>query len=458
MNLANRLLVLAASAMSATAAFGQTHNTHEAEVRRLAQPLVDARLVPGMTIGLYDSGAVETYGLGALSKEQPTAPDANTIYELGSVSKVFTGLLLAEAVTRKEVTLDTPLSRLLPAEVRPPKHDDREITLEDLATHFSGLPRIPSNMVADSLLNPYAGYNRQKLFAFLNGYALPTQPGTKFAYSNLGMGLLGTLLADKAGSTYAVLLRERITKPLEMADTTVTLTAAQQRRLAPPHRAGLRASNWDFDALAGCGAVRSTVNDLLKLVAAHVNSASGPLSASIQLATKPRRDIGGGKAIALGWMLAADKSTLWHNGQTGGYSSALFVNPLLKKGAVVLANGADSTVDVLGERLLQSLAGLKVQPPKVRPSILLSEAQLERLVGAYVSTVGFTITITRNEEALSAQLTGQPALAIHAASPTQFFYREVEAELQFEVDAKTNHATAVTLFQNGKQIRCVRKP
>jgi CubicO group peptidase (beta-lactamase class C family) len=458
MHATNRPCLIAACALSVTAAFAQTHNSHEAEVRRLGQPLVDARLVPGMAIGIYDSGALETYGLGALGKDQPAAPDANTIYEIGSVSKVFTGLLLAEAVTRKEVTLETPLSRLLPATVKPPKYENQEITLEELATHFSGLPRIPSNMAADSLTNPYAGYGREKLFAFLNGYNIPTQPGTKFAYSNLGMGLLGTLLADKAGTTYAALLRDRIAKPLEMSDTTVTLSATQQRRLAPPHRGGVRVSNWDFDALAGCGAVRSTVNDLLKLVAAHVNSSSGPLSASIQLASKKRRDITGtSKAIGLGWMIAGDKSTLWHNGQTGGYSTALFVNPMLKKGVVVLANGADSAVDVLGERLLQSLAGMKVEPPKVRPSILLAEAQLDRLTGDYVSTVGFTITVTRNEETLFAQLTGQAALAIQAESPTHFFYRDVEADLQFEVDAKTSRATAVTLLQNGKQIRCVRK-
>lgn len=459
MNLPILSAVSAALMIGIASGYSQSNNSREAEVRRLAQPLVDARLVPGLAIGIYEDGHVETYGLGVISKEHSVAPDAHTIYEIGSVTKVFTSLLLAEAVKRGEVSLDTPLSRVLPPDVKPPKRDGQEITLEQLATHSSGLPRIPSNMVADSLVNPYADYGRDKLFAFLNGYQIPRKPGAEWAYSNLGMGLLGTLLADKAGSSYGNLLQERIAKPLAMADTTVSLSSKQLPRLAPPHRGGLSVSNWDFAALAGCGAVRSTVSDLLKLVAAEVDPASSPLKASIQLVSQRRRAIPGVRwSMALGWMIAGDGTTLWHNGQTGGYSSSVFVNPGLKKGVVVLANGADSAVDVLGERLIQALAGMKVQPPKVRRSIPLAEAQLDRLAGDYLSTAGLTITITRSGDALFAQLTGQAALHIHAESATRFFYREVEADLQFDIDPKTDRATAVTLFQNGKQLRCLRKP
>src|SRR5262245_10769648 len=215
--------------------YGQpTNSSHEQDVRRLAQPLIDGKLVPGLVVGVYDQGRTEVYGLGVISKEKTAAPDGTTIYEIGSVTKVFTGLLLAEAVTRGEVTLDTPLSKLLPSDVKPPKHDDQEITLEELATHFSGLPKLPANMPADTFANPYADYGRDKLFAFLNGYRLARTPGTAFEYSNLGAGLLGTLLSDKAGSTYEDLLRRRITAPLAMTNTTIALSAEQQRRLAPP--------------------------------------------------------------------------------------------------------------------------------------------------------------------------------------------------------------------------------
>lgn len=445
--------------MGIATSFGQSHNSRQGEVQRLAQPLIDGRLVPGLAVGIYEEGRVETYGFGAMSTQNLAAPDANTIYEIGSVSKVFTGLLLAEAITRGEVELDTPLSRLLPADVKPPKRDGREITLEDLATHFSGLPRLPTNMVGDLRVNPYVDYGRDKLFVFLSDYQITRQPGAEFEYSNLGMGLLGILLADEAGSDYEALLHTRIALPLAMTDTTTSLSTNQQRRLAPPHHGGIPVSNWDFAALAGCGAVRSSVNDLLKLIAAHVDSASSPLEASIRLASQHRRAISGsGGSMALGWRIAGDKTTLWHNGQTGGYSAAVFVNPGLKKGVVVLANGADSTVDVLGGRLFQSIAGIKVEPPRVRRSIPLAGAQFDRLAGEYPSTDGFTITITRSEDALFAQLTGQAAIHVHAESPTHLFYREIEAELEFEIDPKTERATSVTLIQNGKQFRCPRKP
>jgi CubicO group peptidase (beta-lactamase class C family) len=443
--------------LSVVAAFGQNVPMREAEVKRLAQPLVDSRIVPGLVVGIYNSGHTETFGLGVIGKQRSTAPDANTIYEIGSVSKVFTSLLLADAITRGEVSLGTPLSKFLPAKIKAPKHGGQEITLEDLATHFSGLPRIPENMAATNLVDPYAHYDRDKLFAFLNGYEVPHEPGKEWAYSNLGMGLLGTLLADEAGKSYDELLHERVAKPLAMTDTVVHLSVDQQSRLAPPHRGGVLVSNWNFQALAGCGAVRSTVNDLLKLVAATVDPASTSLKASIQLATQKRREIPPGpKSMALGWMIAGDRSTLWHNGQTGGYSASVFVSPALKKGVVVLANGADSAIDVLGERLFQSLAGMKVEPPKVRPSVLLTDAQLNRLVGEYPSSF-FTISITRQEDSMFAQLTGQQALVIRPETPTNFFYSDVEADLKFEIDPKTDRAKSVTLLQNGKEIYCPRR-
>lgn len=265
--------------------------------------------------------------------------------------------------------------------------------------------------------------------------------------------------SDKAGMSYEKLLKQGIAKPLSMADTTVSLSPAQQFRLAPPHRSGVRVPSWDFDALAGCGAIRSTAADLLKFIAAEIDPASTPLAAPITLAAKHRRAMPGQvTSMALGWFLAGDGSTLFHNGQTGGYSASVFVSPSLKKGIVVLSNGADSTVEALGEKLLQSLAGMKVDPLKIRPAVPLTDAQLDRLVGTYPSDAGLTITITRSEDSLFAQLPDQGALRIFPESPTHFFYRDVVAALQFEIDPSNHFPTAVTLLQSGKQFRCSRKP
>lgn len=435
----------------------------EAEVKKLAQPVVDAGLVPGMAIGIYEDGRVETYGLGVIAEDRPVPPDASTVYEIGSVSKVFTALLLAIAVGRGEVALSDPLSRLLPANVEAPKRGGKEITLEHLATHFSGLPRLPSNLPVDSLDDPYAGYTREKLFAYLNGLRLRRSPGTRYEYSNLGFGLLGTLLSDQAKMDYDALVRERIAKPLAMADTGVRLSEDQVRRLAVPHRSGFRVSSWDGEnALAGCGALRSTVRDLLRLVAAQVDPASSPLKDALTLVARRRREVGqnnsGIAGIALGWGIG-ERSTLLHNGQTGGYSSMVLVNPTHKKGVVVLANGgADSVIDLVAEGILRTMVGESVEPPHIRPSITLSDSQLDRLVGEYPSPYDYSLSITRQGHALLARLTGQPALRVYPETPTRFFYREVEAELEFEIDATTGRASAVTLFQNGQKARFKRKP
>ncbi len=431
---------------------------YRAEVQRLASPLIDAGIAPGLVVGIYDDGQTEVYGLGVRSPTDQHAPDGDTLFEIGSVSKVFTCLLLADAVTQKQVSLDEPLSHLLPARIKPPMRDGVEITLAHLATHSSGLPRIPGNLKDTTLKNPYASYGAADLFAFLDGFRPTTAPGEHYEYSNLGVGLLGQLLADRAGKSYADLLRERITTPLAMKDTTISLTEAQSKRLAPPYRDGVPVENWTFDALVGCGGVRSSVNDMLKLVAAHLHPEGSPLAEAAKLAmTRRPVQASSGAPMGLGWHYAADNVTLWHTGQTGGYSAAVFIAPPNRKGVVILANGASSSVDQLAERIIQSLFGMKVDPPSVRKPITVSEADLERLVGEYDSSLGFMISVTRRGDVLYAQVTGQEALRVFPESPTRFFYRAVEAELEFTMDEASGKAARVTLYQNGRTMPCVRR-
>lgn len=427
------------------------------DVRRLAQPLIDGKLVPSLVVGIIDEGQTTTFAFGQISAENKAAPDANTIFEIGSVSKVFTAILLADAAERGELKLDAPLSTLLPAGVKAPSFEGKEIKLEEISTHFSGLPRLPSNMDATSLDNPYATYTKEKLFDFLNGYTLTRAPGEKYEYSNLAVGMLGTLLAEKAKTSYESLLRECLTSKLHMGDTMIVLSESQKARLAPGHRGGLPVSNWELASLAGAGGIRSTVNDLLKLAAAQLEPDKSPLKAQLTTVTERRKDIAGSPlSMGLGWHIAGDKSTRFHNGQTGGYSSAIFVSAPMKKAVVVLANGADSAVDNLAEKVIQTLAGMKVEPPPVRATIALTDAQIEPLLGVYDSGLGFTITVTRQGEAVLARVTGQDALRVWPESATKFFYREVKAEIDFELPAGEKAAKSLTLHQNGRDMRCVR--
>jgi CubicO group peptidase (beta-lactamase class C family) len=427
------------------------------EIKRLMQPVIDAGVVPGSVVGIYENGKPAVFAFGGLSAESPSAPSGSTVYEIGSISKVFTGILLADAVERGVVKLDDPLSKWLPEGVRAPERDGKEILLWHLSTHTSGLPRIPGNMDAHSD-DPYRAYGTKELWEFIGSVRPVTEPGTTYAYSNLGAGLLGTLLAEASNATYETLLRERVALPLGMTDTTVKLTRKQKERLAPPHSGGRRVSHWEFNSLVGCGGIRSTVDDMLKLVEATLSQGDDGPHRAITRSTKRRFTLPNAPAgMGLGWHIAQDGSTLWHNGQTGGYHSAMFVDALRGTGVVVLSNGADPTVGVVAERIIQMLAGIPVVPPNVRQSIDVAERQLDRLVGVYPSTHGFTIYVTREGNALMAQLTNQAPLRVWAESPTRFFYRDVKAELEFEIDEETGKAACVTLFQHGMEMRCERK-
>jgi len=163
------------------------------------------------------------------------ALDGNTVFEIGSVTKVFTTAILADMVQRGEVRLDDPVSKYLPATVRVPSRAGKQITLLDLATQSSGLPRLPTNLKPANMANPYADYSVQQMYEFLSNYELTRDIGSKFEYSNLGVGLLGHILSLRAGKSYEALVTERIVEPLGMHNTRITFTPAMLAHLALGH-------------------------------------------------------------------------------------------------------------------------------------------------------------------------------------------------------------------------------
>jgi CubicO group peptidase (beta-lactamase class C family) len=266
----------------------------------------------GMVVGILRGGDQWVAGYGSFdacsfdAAQQP--PDEDAIFEIGSVTKVFTTLVLAEMVLRGEVALDDPAQKYLPSTLQMPKWRGQEITLFHLATHTSSLPRLPGNLLVDALLdrisqthtsslppgnlwktikdhaNPYANYQVSDMYEFLSGYKLKRPIGSRVEYSNLGMGLLGHILGLVAGKSYEELVGERILRPLGMNHTSIALSPQQQGQLAPGHTLGGKVTaNWDFPALAGCGALRSTAGDVLRFVAASMNCATSPLAEAVRL-------------------------------------------------------------------------------------------------------------------------------------------------------------------------------
>lgn len=423
-------------------------------VDRLAAPLIDAELVVGMAVGVRDAAGPRAWGYGRVARHGEAAPDGRTLFEIGSATKAFTGVLLAVAVARGEAALDTPAQRFLPEAVPLPAPGGRAITLRDLATHTSGLPRMPDNFAPADPANPYADYTVAQLHEFLRRAPLAAAPGTRYEYSNLGLGLLGQLLARAGGATYEGLLRERLAAPLRLEDTCVGIPEDRRARLAPGHDAdGEPAANWDLPTLVGAGGVRSTADDCLRFLGACLDPPEA-LAAPLALARQRHRDRPGG-AMGLGWHLDPD-GTAWHNGQTGGYHSFLAFDPAHRVAVVVLANTATGAVDDLGRRVLALLRGSEPVPPEVPRAVAVAPAILDRYVGRYRLLPQFELTVTRDGARLYAQATNQPRFRVFPRGEREFAWRVVEARLEFE--ASDGPCPALVLHQNGMRIRGERLP
>jgi CubicO group peptidase (beta-lactamase class C family) len=450
-------VLLSLFAVSTVAAPGALPS--DVEVKKILADRIDAQGEGvGIVVGLIDPDGRRIVAHGTLDRDDRTV-DGDTLFEIGSATKAFTALLLADAVARGEVALGDPVAKLLPSGVTVPERGGKKIALVDLATHTSALPRLPSNLAPADASNPYADYGEKQLYEFLGGHELTRDIGIRYEYSNLAPGLLGFALALRAGTDYETLVRTRITGPLGMKSTTIALGDDLRARLAPGHdREGKRAANWDFDALAGAGALRSTANDLLTFLAANLGLVESPLAPAMASMVKTRRPSGTpGLEIALGWhvFVRDGREIVWHNGGTGGYRSFVGFDPKSRAGVVVLSNMFTAAgVDDIGRHLLDSAIPL-AQPPKKRSEIAVDPALLERYAGEYELAPGFLLTVTREGGRLFAQVTGQPKAEIFAESLKEFFYKVVDAQITFEA-GESGPATGLVLHQGGRDIPAKR--
>jgi len=429
----------------------------DAEIRKiLVQRIDDYHQGVGIVVGVIGPQGRRVVAYGKLNQGDARPLNGETIFEIGSVTKVFTSLVLADMVERGQVKLSDPVAEYLPADAKVPERGGRAITLLDLSTHTSGLPRLPSNLSSQESANPYADYTADKLYQFLSTYQLTRDIGSEFEYSNLGGGLLGFALARRAGMDYEAVVRSHITAPLGMKSTGITLTREMKARLAVGHNADLRAvPNWDFQVLAGCGALRSDANDLLTFLAANLGYVKSPLASAMAAMRAVRRPTGSARLgeIGLGWLIVKPSSydVVWHNGGTGGYRSFVGFVPSARVGVVVLSNTFTATgVDDIGMHLLDPHAPL-IAAPKERKEISVDPKLFDGYVGQYQLAPNFILTVTREADHLFVQATGQPKFQIYPSGERQFFLKVVDAQLTFETDS-TGRAVSVTLHQNGRDV------
>jgi CubicO group peptidase (beta-lactamase class C family) len=434
----------------------------DAQIRDLLVERIDKQHQSvGIVVGIVDATGRRVISYGNLNADDKRTLNGDTLFEIGSVTKVFTSLLLADMVQRGEVALTDPVSKYLPAAVKMPDRNGRQITLQDLATHTSGLPRLPSNLSPKDPANPYADYTVDQLYQFLSGYQLTRDIGSQYEYSNLGGGLLGHALARRAGMDYEKLVRSRICDPLGMKSTAITLTDDMKSRFAVGHNAAMQpVAYWDLPTLAGAGALRSTANDMLTFVAANLGYVKSPLAPAMAAMLAVRRPTGTPDLeIALGWhILTRDgHEIVWHNGGTGGFRSFIAFEKKTGAGVVVLSNAETTAgVDDLGQHLLNPNAPL-YQPPKEHKQVSVDPKLFDGYVGQYQLAPNFILTITRDGSQLFVQATGQPKFELFPESDHDYFLKVVDAQITFETDS-TGRATAVVLHQNGMNQTAKRLP
>lgn len=431
----------------------------DAEIRQILVDRIDTQHQSvGIVVGIITPEGRRIISYGHLNQGDARTLNGDTVFEIGSVTKVFTSLLLADMVQHNQVALDDPVAKYLPPSVKMPQRNGRSITLVDLATHTSGLPRLPTNMHPKDPANPYADYSVEQLYEFLSTYQLTRDIGSRYEYSNLSGGLLGHVLARRAGKDYEALVLSEVCAPLGMKSTTITLTPQMKARLAVGHDAGLQqVEKWDLPTLAGAGALRSTANDLLTFLAANLGFTQTPLAPAMAAMLKTRRPVGGGLEVALGWHIFTSngKEIIWHNGGTGGYRSFIGFDPKTRVGVVALSN-AETTdgVDDIGHHLLDPAFPL-AKPPKEHKQVNVDPKLFDRYVGKYALTPAFVLTVSREGDHLFLQATGQPKVEIFPESEREYFVKVVDAQITFIVDA-AGKTTELVLHQAGRDLPAKR--
>lgn len=344
---------------------GQSRSTLPDDVVKSIDKRIEQGFNTSIVVGVLDKDGSHYFNFGTKTNKG-AAVNEHTIYEIGSVSKVFTAILLAQQASDGKLKVEDLIKNYLPATVKVPTRGTTEITFGHLSDHTSALPRLPSNMTPVNPANPYADYTVDQMYSFLSGYELTRDVGAEYEYSNLAQGLLGYILSLNAGVSYETLLTKTITSPLGMKETKITLDERMKKNLAIGHDAGVEVENWDLPTLAGAGAIRSSTHDMLKFLAANLSFTKTSLQPALKKTHEVRHNKAGTMRVGLGWHIAKGKNgdVIWHNGGTGGYRAFVgFVNET-GTGVVVLTNSTES-VDDIGFHLLNPESALR----QIKPSI-----------------------------------------------------------------------------------------
>ncbi|MEY2918007.1 MAG: hypothetical protein RIS73_1721 [Bacteroidota bacterium] len=326
------------------------------KVDTIIQPFMFESKTVGLSIGILKDGKTYFYNYGETKKANGQVPSSKNLYEIGSVTKTFTGILLAKAVTENKLQLNDPVNKFLPKNIPVLKFGNDTLKIVHLSNHTSGLPPLPDNFGSTDLVNPYKDYDEKKLLDYLKYASLSRKPGEKWEYCNLGVGLLGYILQQVNKMSFEKMVTDFITSKAAMTDTRELLTKKDSALFVQGYDESILPQNqWDFTALAAAGCLRSNTADMLKYAALNLEATDKNLQKSIELSHQVTFDNGQDK-IALNWFIQnwGWGPLLFHGGATGGYRSLLAINAKTKNAVIVLSNTGVS-IDAAGVGILKYL-------------------------------------------------------------------------------------------------------
>jgi len=433
----------------------------DSDLQKVMKEYVDAGYTPGIVVGIIDQNSTKFFKYGHLAIDDETLIDENTIFETGSISKIFTSLLLAEMVKNKEVNFSDPIEKYLPSYVRVASYLDKKITLEHLATHTAGFDYMPDNFVLKDLYNPFYEYSLEDLYSFLSTYDLKYAPGNKYHYSNIGIGILGHVLALHMNKNIEDLVVERLLNPLGMDSTRVTLTSEMQKRFAKAHIKDKIVPYWDMKPFfASVGGFRTTPKDLARLIQAYLGFYQTDLFPIMQETIKARQkqdipylDVGYEWNISYKYQ----PEIIYHGGATGGHQLFIGFCPQKKIGVVVASNSCACIYEI-GKNVLHDKWHLKNH----REQIMLFPALLNKFVGEYETKDKSVCTISLLDQGYLSSLLLKwgfyPKAPIYPSSDKDFFMKVKNVEINFilsEQDEQIVEGMKVT--SDGKIYNFIKK-
>lgn len=388
--------------------------------------------IAAAAVARIEGAEMTSRGFGTVTGTNGKAPDADTQFQIGSISKVFTNLLLAESAAAGTVRYDTQIGTLLPEEVKPVNPAVAKITLESLATHHSGLPRLPANLDLSNTTDPYAGYDEAKLLEGVEQARAKQPLGSFYVYSNFGAGLLGHVLGEARGEGFHESVKQGVVKPLRLQRTAFVPDANAAKAMS----GGKEVPAWGFeDALAGAGALWGSVGDLARLaqtyMGAHQTDMKHTLADDLRIVAPAD-----GFEITRVWHVARAEGqpVFWHNGGTAGFHSFVGFRPDNGQGVAILVSGDADPTDV-------GLAALGVAPMEPKQDDI-----DESLFGQYQLTDQFGIGVHAEDGMLVVQASGQPAFALHPVGDDWYAFGALDASLRFV--RKDGAVTGLELAQN----------